>query len=482
MAEKQNTSFDVIVIGAGPAGYVAAIRCAQLDMKVAVVENWIGHKGKPVLGGTCLNVGCIPSKALLDSSERYHQAAHEAGKHGIDIKGIKLNIEQMMARKDAVVDQLTSGVASLFKANKIDWLQGKGKLLRDNQVEVRSGKKKTAYTAKHVIIACGSVPIDIPVAPIDGKRIVDSTGALAFDRVPNKLAVIGAGVIGLELGSVWNRLGAEVVVLEAMDSFMAMADTQLARDAKKQLTAQGLDIRLSAKVTGSKALASKVSVSYEDAKGAQQQLDVDKVLVAVGRRPNTQEIADEGAGLDINARGFIEVDDLCRTSVRNVYAIGDCVRGPMLAHKGSEEGVAVAELIAGHNPVIAHELVPSVVYTEPEMAWVGKTEQKLKDAGTEYNAGMFPFAATGRALAVDASGGFVKVLADKHTDRVLGVHIIGRNASELIAEAVTVMAFEGSAEDIARTVHAHPTMAEAMHEAALDADFRAIHKAGRKRK
>jgi len=474
-------SYDVIVIGAGPAGYVAAIRCAQLNMKVAVVESWIGKNGKPALGGTCLNVGCIPSKALLDSSERYHHITHEADTHGIDARGVRLDIARMLARKDAVVEQLTSGIAGLFKANKIEWLQGRGKLLAGQQVEVTHDDNTSVYTASHIILASGSLPIDIPVAPVDGERIVDSSGALDFAQVPDKLVVIGGGVIGLELGSVWCRLGAEVVVLEAMDRFLPMADHQVSRDALKQFKSQGLDIRLSAKVTGCQVTESGVEVSYDDAKGAQT-LNVDKVLVAVGRRPNTNDIADSDTGLDVDERGFIEVDEQCRTNLPGVYAIGDCVRGPMLAHKGSEEGVAVAELIAGQQPLIDHNLIPSVVYTEPEIAWVGKTEQQLKEAGTEYVSGQFPFAATGRALAVDATAGFVKVLADSTTDRVLGVHVIGRNASELIAEAVVVMAFAGTAEDIARTVHAHPTLSEAMHEAALDVDFRAIHKAGRKRR
>jgi len=473
--------YDVIVIGAGPAGYVAAIRCAQLDMKVAVVEPWIGKNGKPALGGTCLNVGCIPSKALLDSSERYHQITHGAAEHGIEIKGTKLDIQRMLARKDAVVEQLTSGIAGLFKANKIDWLQGRGRLLKDRKIEVTHDAEVNHYVGSHIIIACGSVPIDIPVAPVDGERVVDSSGALDFDKVPGKLAVIGAGVIGLELGSVWSRLGAEVVILEAMDEFLSMADSQVSRDAMKQLRTQGLEIRLSAKVTGCKPSKTKVVVSYDDEKGSQK-FDVDKVLVAVGRKPNTLDIASDDVHLKLDARGFIEVDELCRTSLADVYAIGDCVRGPMLAHKGSEEGVAVAELIAGQHPVVDHNLIPFVVYTEPEIAWVGKTEQQLKQDGVEFNSGMFPFAATGRALAVDAAGGFVKVIADKKSDRVLGVHIIGKNASEMIAEAVTVMAFDGSAEDIARTIHAHPTMSEAVHEAALDVDGRAIHKAGRRRR
>lgn len=475
-------SYDVIVIGAGPAGYVAAIRCAQLGMNVAVVECWQDKQGKPVLGGTCLNVGCIPSKALLESSERYEQISSESASHGIDVNGLKLDVARMLARKDTVVSQLTGGIAGLFKANKIEWLQGKARLVDERQVEVtdESGNDRL-YFGDHVIIATGSVPIDIPAASVDGERIVDSSGALDFTEVPKKLAVIGAGVIGLELGSVWRRLGAEVVVLEAMDQFMAAADAQIAREAMKQFKSQGLDIRLSARVTGSKKTKSGVTLTYEDAQGTQT-LKVDRLLVAVGRKPNTQDIASANVGLKLDERGFIEVDELCRTNLAGVYAIGDCVRGPMLAHKGSEEGVAVAEMLAGQKPVVDHNLIPWVVYTEPEIAWVGKTEQQLKQANIAHNSGVFPFAATGRALAVDAPAGFVKVLADAQSDRVLGVHVIGRNASELIAEAVTVMAFEGSSEDIARTVHAHPTLAEAMHEAALDVDYRAIHKAGRKRR
>jgi dihydrolipoamide dehydrogenase len=475
-------SYDVIVIGAGPAGYVAAIRCAQLGMNVAVVESWIDKHNKPVLGGTCLNVGCIPSKALLDSSERYLQITEHAGQHGIEVESVSLDLSRMMTRKDAVVKQLTSGIAGLFKANKIEWLQGRARLLDERQVEVtdESGNCRT-YFGQHVIIATGSIPVKIPVAPLDGERIVDSSGALDFEEVPGRLAVIGGGVIGLELGSVWRRLGAEVIVLEAMDQFLASADGQISREALKQFKAQGLDIRLSARVTGSKLSKTGVTVTYEDAEGTQT-LEVDRLLVAVGRKPNTQDIANADVGLKMDERGFIEVDAYCRTSLPEVYAIGDCVHGPMLAHKGSEEGMAVAELLAGRHPVIDHDLIPWVIYTEPEIAWAGKTEQQLKQAGIEHRIGMFPFAATGRALAADAPAGFVKLIADAETDRLLGAHIIGRNASELIAEVVMVMAFDGTSEDIARTVHAHPTLAEAVHEAALDVDSRAIHKAGRKRR
>ena len=477
-----SNNYDVIVIGAGPAGYVAAIRCAQLGMQVAVAECWTGKNGKPALGGTCLNVGCIPSKALLESSERYHQITSEASHHGISISDAGIDVPRMIDRKDAVVQQLTTGIASLFKANNISWLQGRAKLISERKVEVTSASgDETLYEGNYIIIATGSSPVEIPVAPLDGQRIVDSTGALDFSEVPKSLAVIGAGVIGLELGSVWSRLGAKVTVLEASDQFLALADKQVSREALKQFQSQGLDIHLSAKVTGCKSTKAAVTVDYEDAKGAQS-IKVDKVLVAVGRRPNTTDIIGPDVDLALDERGFIEVDELCRTGVSNVYAIGDCVRGPMLAHKGSEEGVAVAELIAGQQSLVDHDLIPWVIYTEPEIAWVGHTEQELKNAGSAYKAGMFPFLATGRALAANSGVGFVKVIADASNDRVLGVHIIGRNASELIAEAVTVMAFEGTSEDIARTVHAHPTMSEAIHEAALDVDSRAIHKAGRKRR
>ena len=474
--------YDVIVVGAGPAGYVAAIRCAQLGLKTAVVESWLGKSGAPALGGTCLNVGCIPSKALLDTSERFHQMQTEAQPHGIKIKQIDIDIKAMIARKDAVVQQLTGGIAGLFKANDIEWLQGSGQLQPGNKVSVKPHKGKAAtYPAKHIILATGSVPIDIAAAKCDDKHIVDSSGALDFDVVPGKLAIIGAGVIGLELGSVWKRLGAEVILLEAQEEFLAAADKQIAREALKQFKVQGLDIRLSAKVTGCKATAKKVTVKYTDNEG-DKQIDVDKVLVAVGRRPCTDGLFGKGVDIKCDERGFIAVDGQCRTNLPNVYAIGDVVPGPMLAHKGSEEGIAVAEIIAGQNTPISHALVPWVTYTEPEIAWVGQTEQQLKAQNMEFKVGMFPLAATGRALAMNATSGFVKILADADSDRILGVHIIAHAASELIAEAVLAMSFDASAEDIARTIHAHPTLSEALHEAAMDAGGWPIHKAGRRRK
>ena len=474
--------YDVIVIGAGPAGYVAAIRCAQLGLKTAVVEGWRGKSGELALGGTCLNVGCIPSKALLDTSERYQQIQSESKPHGITVKGIDIDVKTMIARKDAVVQQLTGGIAGLFKSNGIDWLQGKGQLLAGNKVKVTPAKGKVStHAATHVILATGSTPIDIPSAPCDGKRIVDSSGALDFTGVPKKLAVIGAGVIGLELGSVWNRLGAEVILLEAQDEFLPTADKQVAREALKQFKSQGLDIRLSAKVSKATATPKKVSVEYEDASG-KHKLDVDRLLVAVGRRPNTDGLFAKAVDIKRDARGFIQVDAQCRTNIENVYAIGDVVPGPMLAHKGSEEGVSVAEIIAGQNSPISHDLIPWVMYTMPEVAWVGQTEQQLKEKGVEFNVGMFPMAATGRALAMSASAGFIKILADTKTDKILGVHIIAHGASELIAEAVLAMSFDASAEDIARTIHAHPTLSEAVHEAAMDVGGWPIHKAGRRRR
>lgn len=469
--------YDVLIIGAGPAGYVAAIRCAQLGLSVAVVEEWLSKEGKPALGGTCLNVGCIPSKTLLDSSERYHELHHMMSEHGIKTGRVSIDVSAMLARKDKIVRQLTGGIEQLFKANGICWIQGHGRLLADKRVMVTTHNgDKAEYCGHSVILASGSVSIDIPVVPVDNERIVDSSGALEFDDIPKRLAVIGAGVIGLELGSVWNRLGSEVVVLEALDGFLPTADQQISREALKQFKSQGLDIRLSSKVTACKKTKTAVTLTYEDTQG-QQSLQVDRVLVAVGRHPNTEDLVDELVELGRDERGFININHNFMTTVAGVYAIGDCVQGPMLAHKGSEEGIAVAETIAGQSTQVDHNVIPWVIYTEPEIAWVGMSEQEAKRSGVDYKKGVFPYAATGRALATGAPGGFVKIIADAGTDRVIGAHIIGRNASELIGEAVTAMVFEGSAEDIARTVHAHPTLSEALHEAALDVDNRAIHKA-----
>ncbi|HSS65669.1 MAG TPA: dihydrolipoyl dehydrogenase [Gammaproteobacteria bacterium] len=468
--------YDVVVIGAGPGGYVASIRCAQLGLKTACVDEWLGADGKPALGGTCLNVGCIPSKALLDSSHHYHNLQHLFPAHGIEVKNPTIDVARMQERKDKVVQTLTRGVAGLLKKNKVDTFHGHGRLLEERQVEVSphgSGNKDT-LKAKNIIIATGSAPVEIPVAEIDGERIVDNEGALAFTEVPERLGIIGAGVIGLELGSVWNRLGSEVVILEALEDFLATADRDIAREAQRVFKKQNLDIRLGAKVTGSKAGKKGVKVSFED-KDGEQSIDVDKLVVAVGRRAFTDELHPEAAGIKVDNRGRIEVDGHCRTGVEGIWAIGDVVRGPMLAHKASEEGVAVAEFIAGQSAHIDHDLVPWVVYTHPEIAWVGRTEAELSDDGIEFRKGSFPYRAIGRAQGAGETDGLVKILADKKSDRILGVHIFGAQASELIAEAVTAMAFHASSEDLARTIHAHPTLAEAIHEAALAVDGRTIH-------
>lgn len=472
MSEK----FDVIVIGAGPAGYVAAIRCAQLGFNTACVDKWEDKDGKPSLGGTCLNVGCIPSKALLDSSEKVEQAQHEFEHHGIEVGKVKVDVAKMIARKNDIVSNLTKGIAGLFKANKVTAIHGHGKLLKDKQVEVTSKDGTAIYSADNIILACGSEPIDIPVAPVNNDNIVDNAGALDINDVPKKLGVIGAGVIGLELGSVWNRLGSDVTILEAMDTFLAPVDKQLSREAERTFTkGQGLDIKLGAMVTATKANKKSVKVTYT-LKGEEHTETFDKLIVAVGRKANTQNIAADEVDLAIDERGRIDVDAQLRTNIAGVYAIGDAVKGPMLAHKGSEEGVAVAEIIAGQQPHVNHDTVPWVIYTHPEIAWVGINEEQAKEQGINYKTGFFPFAANGRSLAMNEKGGRVKMIADAETDRVLGVHILGPSASELISEAVLAMEYSASTEDIARTIHAHPTLSEAMHEAALSVDGRALHK------
>jgi len=481
---KQNDAkqYDVVVIGAGPAGYVAAIRCAQLGLKTACVDKWIGAGDKPVLGGTCLNVGCIPSKALLESSARYEEVQHSFGEHGITASGVELDLAKMMARKDKVVGDLTQGIVGLFKANGVDWHQGGGKLLPKQQVLVTAhdGTSETLLAAGDVILAPGSSPVEIGAAPLQDGVIVDSSGALAFDEVPKRLGVIGAGVIGLELGSVWRRLGSEVVLLEAQESFLGMADEQIAKEALRQFKKQGLDIRLGARVVSSETGSDGVTVQYQDGDGDHTET-VDKLIVAVGRRPNTEGLADKEVGLLLDEWGFIHVDDTCLSNVPSIYAIGDAVRGPMLAHKGSEEGVMVAEVIAGEQAEVNYETIPSVIYTHPEVAWAGATEQALKAAGKAYHVGTFPFAASGRARAAGDSGGMVKILADAGTDRVVGIHIIGAHCSELVAQAVIAMEMGASSEDLAMTVFAHPTLSEAVHEAALAVDGRAIHIPNRKR-
>ena len=474
--------YDVVVIGAGPAGYVAAIRCAQLGLNTACVDEWINARGKPALGGTCLNVGCIPSKALLESSELYARAREELAGHGVTCKDVALDLPAMMGRKDKVVKELTQGIEQLFKSNGIDWVAGRGRLLSGTQVEVTpaKGKAKT-LEAGHVILAPGSSPTQIGHIPLTDKLIVDSSGALEFDSVPKRLGVIGAGVIGLELGSVWQRLGSEVILLEAQEQFLAMTDDQLGKEALRQFRGQGLDIRLGARVTECEIKRNKVHIEYEDAKGKEQE-QVDRLIVAVGRRPNTSGLASDESQLLLDEWGFIHADEQCHTNLPTVYAIGDAVRGPMLAHKGSEEGVMVAELIAGHHASMNYDTVPSVIYTQPEIAWVGKTEQALKTEGIDYKRGMFPFAASGRARAAGQTEGFIKLLADADTDRLLGAHMIGPHTSELIAQAVLAMEMEASCEDIMLTVFAHPTLAESFHEAALDVHDRAVHMARPRRR
>jgi dihydrolipoamide dehydrogenase len=474
--------YDVVVIGAGPGGYVAAIRAAQLGLKTACIEKYVGKDGKQALGGTCLNVGCIPSKALLDSSWKFHEAEEGFKIHGIDVKGVSMDVPTMIDRKDKIVKQFTGGVATLFKANGVTSIEGHGKLLAGKKVEVTSPDGSVSVLeAENVILASGSRPIEIPPAPLTDDIIVDSTGALEFKSVPKKLGVIGAGVIGLELGSVWRRLGAEVVVFEALDKFLSLADDQIAKEALKTFTKQGLQVRLGARVTGTEVKKKQVTVSFTDADG-EQQLTFDKLIVAVGRRPYTENLLATDCGVDMDERGVIYVDDHCATSVPGVYAVGDAVRGAMLAHKASEEGVMVAERIAGHKTAMNYDLVPSVIYTHPELAWVGKTEQQLKAENVEVNVGVFPFAANGRAVAANDTTGMVKVIADAKTDRVLGVHVIGPSAAELVQQGAIAMEFGTSAEDIGMMVFSHPTVSEALKEAALAVNGHAIHAANRKKR
>jgi len=471
-------TFDVAVIGAGPGGYVAAIRCAQLGLKTVCIDAGTNPKGEPALGGTCLNVGCIPSKALLESSEHYARLAHGLAAHGIAVDGARIDIGQMLARKDKIVARSTAGIAFLFKKNKVQWKPGRGRLLATGghcHVEIVNGEAREEIEARYVIIASGSVPAELPMFPVDGERVVDSSGALGFREVPKRLGIIGAGVIALELGSVWRRLGAEVTLLETREAFLPAVDSQVAAEALKLYTReQGLAIRLGVKTKSLHKSASGVVVEFDDTDGAQQ-LECDKLLVAAGRVPNTADLNAMVVGLKRDARGFIEVDDECRTSLPNVYAIGDCVRGPMLAHKASDEGLAVAERIAGERPQINYDAIPSVIYTAPEIAWVGATEQALKEGGVAYRKGVFGFLASGRAQALGEAQGFVKVLSDERSDRILGVHMIGPRVSELVSEAVVAMEFAAAAEDLARISHAHPTLSEALREAALAALGRPLH-------
>lgn len=472
-----STQFDVVVIGAGPGGYIAAIRAAQLGLSVACIDAWQNGKGGPAPGGTCTNVGCIPSKALLQSSEHYDQVNHHFAEHGIEVKGVSLNLEQLLGRKNSVVKQNNDGILYLFKKNKITFFHGKGaftgKVDGGWAINV-SGTATADIVGKHVVIATGSSARELPGLPFDEKQVLSNDGALNIAAVPKKLGVIGAGVIGLEMGSVWRRLGAEVTVLEAMPEFLAAVDQQVAKEALKIFTKQGLAIQTGIKLGEIKAGAKSVTVPYTDAAGAEQKLVVDKLIVSIGRVPYTGGLQADTVGLQLDERSFVVVDGDCKTNLPNVWAVGDVVRGPMLAHKAEEEGVAVAERISGQHGHVNFNTIPWVIYTSPEISWVGETEQQLKASGRAYKAGSFPFLANGRARALGDTTGFVKILADATTDEVLGVHIIGPMASELIAEAVTIMEFKGAAEDIARICHAHPTLSESMKEAALAVDKRTL--------
>ncbi len=470
--------FDVVVIGAGPGGYIAAIRAAQLGFNVACIEGWKNPNGEMALGGTCLNVGCIPSKALLQSSENVEQLEHKFADHGITAAGVKVDLAKMQARKDSIVSKMTKGIEFLFRKNKVTWIKGFGKLASAGAtygIEISHGDGKETLEAKHVIIATGSKARHLAGITVDNINICDNEGALAFSAVPKRLGVIGAGVIGLELGSVWRRLGAEVTVLEALPNFLGVTDEAIQKEAWKVFTKeQSLNIKLGVKIDKVTQKKSGITVDYTDDKGLAQKLECDKLIVSVGRVPNTDGLGGSNVGLKVSDRGFIEVDDHCKTNLPNVYAIGDVVRGPMLAHKAEDEGVAVAETIAGQKPHVDFNTIPWIIYTSPEVAWVGKTEQQCKAEGIAVKTGQFPFAANGRALGQGESGGFVKIIADANTDRVLGGHIIHAHASELIQELVTAMEFKAAAEDIARIVHGHPTLSEAVREAALAVDKRTL--------
>lgn len=451
-------------------------------MSVACIDKALGTDGQPTLGGTCLNWGCIPSKALLDASHKFVETRDSLADVGVIAGGVEIDVPRMMARKDAVVAQLTGGIGALFQGNGVTHLAGSGRLLSGARVEFSPHEGETrTLDAGSVVLAPGSVPVEIAPAPLDGDRIVDSTGALAFDAAPARLGVIGAGAIGLELGSVWGRLGSEVVILEALEDFLPTADSRIARDGLREFSRQGLDIRLGTRVTGAEVQGEAVVVSYQDGSGDEHSLEVDRLIVAVGRRPYTEGLLAPDSGVNLDERGFLFVNDLCVTDAPNVYAVGDVVRGPMLAHKGAEEGVMAAERIAGHKPVVNYDTVPSVIYTHPEIAWVGKTEDEVKAAGDDYRVGTFPFAASGRALAANDAKGIIKLVADAETDRILGVHVFGPQASEIIAQAVIAMEFDASAEDIGLTMFAHPTLSEALHEAALGVGGHAIHMINRKR-
>ena len=466
-------SFDVVVIGGGPGGYIAAIRAAQLGLKTACVDDWKDADGKPALGGTCTNVGCIPSKALLQSSENFEQAGHQFADHGVKIKGLELDLAQMLRRKDKVVKASNDGVLYLFKKNKIAFFHGRGGFGKSSSEIVVSGSKSETISAKQVIIATGSNPRALPGAEFDEKLILSNTGALAIPDVPKRLGVIGAGVIGLEMGSVWRRLGSDVTILEALPAFLGAADETVAKEAAKIFSKQGLKVELGVKISSIEKKKT-VKVQYTASDNSSKTLDCDRLIVSIGRVPNTDGLNAAAVGLKLDERGFVAVDGDCRTNLPSVWAIGDVVRGPMLAHKAEEEGVAVAERIAGQKPHVDFNLVPWVIYTTPEIAWVGRTEQQLKAAGVDYRAGSFPFAANARARALGDTSGLVKFVADAKTDEILGVHVIGPFAGELIAEAAVAMAFRASSEDIGMICHAHPSLSEAMKDAALAVDKRAL--------
>jgi dihydrolipoamide dehydrogenase len=470
-------NFDVLVIGGGPGGYIAAIRAAQLGFNTACVDEWKNDKGGPAPGGTCTNVGCIPSKALLQSSENFDEAGHAFAEHGISLSNLSIDVAKMLKRKDTVVKQNNDGILYLFKKNKVTFFHGRASFVKaaEGGYEIKvAGKEEESVTAKHVIVATGSNARALPGAEFDETNILSNDGALRIGAVPKKLGVIGSGVIGLEMGSVWRRLGADVQVLEALPTFLGAVDETIAKEAHKLLTKQGLKIELGVSIGEVKSAKNGVSIAYKDAKGEAKTLDVDKLIVSIGRVPNTIGLNAEAVGLALDGRGAITVDEDCKTNLPNVWAIGDVVRGPMLAHKAEEEGVAVAERIAGQHPHVNFNTVPWVIYTHPEIAWVGQTEQQLKAEGRAYKAGSFPFLANGRARALGDTSGMVKVLADAATDEVLGVHIVGPQASELIAEAVMAMEFKASSEDIGRICHAHPSLSESTKEAALAVDKRAL--------
>ncbi len=469
--------YDVVVIGSGPAGYIAAVRAAQLGMKTACVEKWRNPSGEMALGGTCLNVGCIPSKALLASSEEFEKASHHLGNHGISVKGVSMDIAKMLKRKEGIVTKMSKGIEFLFRKNKITWLKGHGKFAGRNDSGILvavEGDEPETVVAKNVIIATGSNARHLPGVKVDNKIVCDNEGALSFDSVPAKLGVIGAGVIGLELGSVWRRLGSEVTILEALPTFLGACDDAVSKEAFKLFTAQGLDINLGVKIGEIKTSAKGVKLAYQDSDGKAKTLDCDRLIVSIGRVPYTNNLNLESVGLATDERGFVPVDDYCFTGAPGIWAVGDVVRGPMLAHKGEDEGVMVAERIAGQAAHIDYDCIPWVIYTSPEIAWVGRTEQQLVAEGRKYKSGQFPFAANGRALGMDSPEGFVKVLADEETEQILGVHVICHGASDLIAEAAVAMEFKASAEDIGRICHPHPSLSEAMREASLAIYKRAL--------